>query len=377
MDRNMNLPPGKDAMIMSIDGESNNINGDNGATGGSGEASSPLLTDPIITSQTFSATRPSAPTFTGTGFPDFSARRNYGSANTAAPFVMMSAITPRVFTGLESEDAREWLDHYELICKSNGWDNSLIMNRVITALAGHALSWYMSYIKENGTQQWPTFKDDFLGAFGVKRPGLFHLTKLMARERLPNESIRHYIMEMRKLKEQCSGGVSDDQLMGMILKGMHDKKLATSLYCKTYEDFDDFFATVMLRVEGNQFYEDTVASDVKVFAMEPAQKMLIPRSNRHDEEKSDNRPPKASSACFYCNTTGHFIHECRQMKRDRSFWPTAATAGLSTATVCAALLPAAVSATTIPTTTIPATIVLFGAQPLSITAAAKFLLPGA
>src|SRR4051812_28557647 len=132
MASNMNTAPGVEVQVFSVTGD-DVLSGDQNGDGSDGSP------DGLLFSMA-STTAPSAPplytTSTSSGI-------RYGSSGAAAtaitatpPVVMMTAVTPRVFTGLENEDAKEWLDHYELVCKSNSWSEELKLNRVVTALAG-------------------------------------------------------------------------------------------------------------------------------------------------------------------------------------------------------------------------------------------------
>lgn len=184
---------------------------------------------------------------------------------------------------------------------------------MVTALAGHALTWYMSYTK-NCLHSWAVFKRDFLKAFGVQRPQHFHLTKLINRQRMPNESPKHYAMEMKKMADKCSD-FSDEQLIGVILKGINDQRLFTPIYSRRFDDFDDFMSYLALRVEGNQSYDSFKSSEGHVFAMEPMNRALIPQSSgRRFDQPGDNRN---RPVCYYCRREGHFIREWRTLCRHR------------------------------------------------------------
>lgn len=310
MAKNLNVSSEQEVHILSMeDDDSDLTNPDNSVVDQSSAPSAPP-----VTSSSSGHTYSFNPSYSGLG--DRGNRFGMMSSSSAPtpPVVMMTAITPRVYTGLESEDPKEWLDHYELVCKSNNWNNDLKMNRVVTALAGHALTWYMSWMKDHQVHRWDFFRRDLLMSFGIQKPERFHLTKLINRERMPNESPRHYAMEMKKIADKCGGQFSTKQLIGIILKGINDQKLFSSLYCREFDDFEDFMRRLALHSEGNQFLSSK--AEPQVLAVESMNRRLIPQSqNTKTSRFQDNR---SDLRCFYCNRPGHMVRDCRTLQRERS-----------------------------------------------------------
>lgn len=174
MAKNLNAVPAHELQVMSIVGDGDNSDLQLQDSPVTNESTAPPPPPPV--------TEPTAPpTTSGRDFTmnnylirqhqaRMAAQAAQAAASATPPVVMMTAIMPRVFIGLESEDPREWLDHYELICKSNNWSNDMKMNRVVTALAGHALTWYMSWIRDHLVPSWASFCGDLLLTFGVQKP---------------------------------------------------------------------------------------------------------------------------------------------------------------------------------------------------------------
>lgn len=306
MAKNLNATPDHEVQILSIDGDEDLQNF--GSSPDTNPSAPPITGAPSANTFSYSnifGTRTERPsTRPGT----------MGTAPTLTPpVVMMTAIMPRVFTGLESEDPKEWVEHYELVCTSNNWNNDMKINRVVTALAGHALTWYMSWIKDHVRPDWNEFRHDLLLTFGIQKPERFHLTKLINRERMPNESPRHFAMEMKKIADKCGGQFSTEQLIGIILKGINDQKLFSSLYCKEFNDFDDFMRRLALQAEGNQFLSSR--TEQQVFAMESMNRRLIPQTQGPRNVRFQTQD-RSNIRCYYCNRQGHMIRDCFTLQRD-------------------------------------------------------------
>ncbi|KAH8035243.1 hypothetical protein HPB51_004484 [Rhipicephalus microplus] len=153
----------------------------------------------------------------------------------------------RPFAGRPDEDAEAWLIYYKRVSAANKWDAASQLLYVAFFLTDSALMWYEN--REETLTTWDRFVSEIKERFGdpttIKKRAE---QTLMQRAQVPGETCTTYIEEVIKLCRTIDPGMSEEDKVGHILKGIAEdvysfliaKDTLTSVtdvirHCRTFE----------------------------------------------------------------------------------------------------------------------------------------------
>lgn len=125
----------------------------------------------------------------------------------------------RPFAGKPGEDVEEWLIHYKRVSAYNKWNSASQLANVVFFLTGTALVWFDN--NEETLTTWERFVSQIKERFGdsVMKKKRAEQT-LSQRAQVPGETCMTYIEEVLKLCRMADSGMSEDDKVGHILKGI-------------------------------------------------------------------------------------------------------------------------------------------------------------
>ena len=142
------------------------------------------------------------------------------------------------FTG--SEDPFHHLELFEQICEAFGDlnDDISILAFGLT-LQGIASQWFHTIPVEHRAT-YTSLKQAFTIGFAPQGSKWSHALQLHRIQEYPNESVRDYIVRTKCLDSRCKADekLSDQQLLGRFLEGLHSMRLHDYLLVKDPASFD-------------------------------------------------------------------------------------------------------------------------------------------
>lgn len=125
----------------------------------------------------------------------------------------------RPFAGKPGEDVDEWLIHYKRVSAYNKWNSTSQLSNVVFFLTDTALVWFDN--NEETFTTWERFVSQIKERFGdsVTKKKRAELT-LSQRAQVPGETCMTYIEEVLKLCRMVDSGMSEEDKVGHILKGI-------------------------------------------------------------------------------------------------------------------------------------------------------------
>lgn len=153
----------------------------------------------------------------------------------------------RPFAGRPDEDVEAWLIHYKRVSAANKWDVASQLSNVVFFLTDTALVWYENH--EEKLTTWDRFVSEIKERFGDSTTQKKRAEQtLMQRAQVPGETCTTYIEEVIKLCRMVDSGMTEEDKVGHILKGIAEdvysfliaKDTLTSVadvirHCRTFE----------------------------------------------------------------------------------------------------------------------------------------------
>ncbi|XP_075742282.1 uncharacterized protein LOC119169209 [Rhipicephalus microplus] len=153
----------------------------------------------------------------------------------------------RPFASRPDEDVEAWLIHYKRVSAANRWDAASQLLYVLFFLTDTASMWYEN--REETLTTWDRFVSEIKERFGdptmIKKRAE---QTLMQRTQVPGKTCTTYIEEVIKLCRTIDSGMSEEDKVGHILKGIAEdvysfliaKDTLTSVtdvirHCRTFE----------------------------------------------------------------------------------------------------------------------------------------------
>ncbi|XP_077504557.1 uncharacterized protein LOC144114589 [Amblyomma americanum] len=129
------------------------------------------------------------------------------SPKMSTPIILQQPQVPPTFNGSSGEDPEEWLDQYERVASFNNWDDASKFQHVFFALESSARTWYEN--RESSLTTWELFKKELMKVFTsvVRKERAVRL--LESRIQLPNEPVRGYVEEIKRLFRRADTGMTE------------------------------------------------------------------------------------------------------------------------------------------------------------------------
>lgn len=150
--------------------------------------------------------------------------------------------------------------------------------------------------------------------------------KFNSRVRKPEESVRNYVAELRKLSEHCEFGRSlDDMLRDRLVCGVNDRRIQTKLLSERNLTFDKALEISQATEAAVENFESLTAKPAaSAEAVHFLKKKLNPKfQKQHKSEcfrcgnKHDPKTCKYKEAtCYSCGKVGHPSFNCRSKKQN-------------------------------------------------------------
>lgn len=127
-----------------------------------------------------------------------------------------TASLPR-FTGTAFEDAKVWLQRFELIADLEKWSKAKKLKNLALLLEGSAATWLLG-LSDEERSDWDSLVEAFQKQFSHNE--LVVRGYLHSRKQLPGESVNEYAHSVIAVCKRC-GIVSQSELMSQLLSGFH------------------------------------------------------------------------------------------------------------------------------------------------------------
>lgn len=143
---------------------------------------------------------------------------------TASHLVVNHTRTPNPFHGDASEDADDWLDHFERVANLNDWNQERKLRYVYFALEDAAKTWFENH--EATLTSWDEFRRQFLNAFArVDRKERAELA-MEARIQGPNERVTAYVEDMSRLFRRADPSMPESKKVRHLMRGVKQEIFA-------------------------------------------------------------------------------------------------------------------------------------------------------
>ena len=150
--------------------------------------------------------------------------------------------------------------------------------------------------------------------------------KFNSRVRKPEESVRNYVAELRKLSEFCDFGDNlDDMLRDRLVCGINDRRIQTKLLSERNLTFDKALEISQATEAAVQNFESLTKPAVSAetvhflkkkskYSGNKVQKSCFRCGNKHDPNKCKYK----DATCYACSRVGHPSFNCRSKKPSKN-----------------------------------------------------------
>lgn len=184
-------------------------------------------------------------------------------AATAASHVVVNQIrAPNHFHGSASEDADDWLDHFDRVANVNDWTHERKLRYVYFALEDSAKIWFENH--EATLTSWEEFRRQFLNAFA--RADRKERAELAMESRIqgPNERVTAYVEDMNRLFRRADPSMTEAKKVRHLMRGVKEDIFAGLIRNPptTVAEFHDEATTMekALQQRARQYNRDAVIS---------------------------------------------------------------------------------------------------------------------
>lgn len=130
--------------------------------------------------------------------------------------------TPKTFHGDFSEDAQDWLEHFECVASFNGWDYAAKIRNVYFSLEDAARTWYENC--EATLLTWQDFRSQLLATYTSIDHRERTKRALNARIQLPNKSVvTMYVEDVTRLCKRADPAMAEDKKLRHLMRGVKEQ----------------------------------------------------------------------------------------------------------------------------------------------------------
>lgn len=141
------------------------------------------------------------------------------ASNTTTNPVKNRQRDPHVFSGISTDDADDWLKHYERVSQHNFWDDTIKLANVVFFLNATALRWFDNH--ETELTSWDAFKAEFGNVFGKPDCRKQQASEQLAhRFQAQTESTTSYIEDVLRLCRRVDATMSEADKLRHLFKGI-------------------------------------------------------------------------------------------------------------------------------------------------------------
>ncbi|KZS02356.1 Uncharacterized protein APZ42_000633, partial [Daphnia magna] len=204
-------------------------------------------------------------------------------------------ISPPIFRGSPTEDARQWLERYETISTHNGWDNADKRNNFSMYLDDTARNWFLCARLPNDWEDTPAqpaaggnpatplvpgLRSVFLKEFQPDNYGLFQETRLRSRTQGVDEPTIRYYYEILNLCRLVDPNMSETNRLEHLFRGLRPT-LFRKIYPLKPKTCEEFLALAKPYTEASLMsdtrgWKDTTAEQQKPHEQLPNLALVYP-----------------------------------------------------------------------------------------------------
>uniref|UniRef100_A0A1B0CY12 CCHC-type domain-containing protein n=1 Tax=Lutzomyia longipalpis TaxID=7200 RepID=A0A1B0CY12_LUTLO len=200
--------------------------------------------------------------------------------------------------------ASEWIRQIELLGKIHKWDSCHLLLYSTMRLQGVAKTWY-EYSMDS-ISSWEDFKEELMNNFPRTIDTADIHGKLIAKKRLPEESIEEYFHTTVRMAKRIK--LPDDAIKDYLVRGLqhsrHQIILSSIGPCSLTE-----FLQHMLRLEMDAQNNPPSNPPSSAKRSHSPDRTTV-SSKKSVQSSSQQQSPKAPKQCYVCKMTTHFVAKC-------------------------------------------------------------------
>ncbi|XP_075746869.1 uncharacterized protein LOC142804149 isoform X1 [Rhipicephalus microplus] len=142
---------------------------------------------------------------------------------TSSELILSPPCLPEPFHGDTFEDVEDWLEHFEWLAKTNGWDEARKLRRVYFALEEAARTWYENH--EAFIPTWEEFRRQIVATY-ASTDRREKANALQSRNQRRNESVGMYIEDMSRLFKRADPDMNEKKKLRHLMRGVKQELFA-------------------------------------------------------------------------------------------------------------------------------------------------------
>ena len=235
------------------------------------------------------------------------------------------------FNGLLEEDAKNWIEQFELVAEVNRWTDLAKCIQIYSCFKGRALKWYQTLPMEK-KRDYNELRNSFMREFQTesRREDLYN--QLRRRKQLAKESVGDYGREIERGILEIDPQMSEREKISLFLEGLDmtlkiavlkkkAKTLPEAIEAAKDEELLEKQIQTYDRIHKVDQLEEIVHTVRRLEKeLEKKQQMDRPKQFQHSEKRSyppRNYPegskwtPEGKPICVNCHKPGHIARNCR------------------------------------------------------------------